>query len=288
MKRLILLSACLTIVYSVFGQLPFYDGFESGSFVAGGWVASGGISVGTNSPAEGNFCAIANGAYGLTKTLNGISDSIVTLEFKVKPDQTDVDILIFRIRDGAAASANSGPGLLFRNNGALVALNGTTQITQLQYEPDSWYDIKVEMNMNTKTYNLYINNSLKGVNYGFYSSSFVAPVVFSWSCTVMGGAISFDEVNIHAGNVNISIPPTGNVPSGSSFVYDASLHKIRFTHEPGTTGRFFLMDISGKICMETDVAGITELPLPQLSPGVYLGCMMAEGGGLVRRKILIP
>jgi hypothetical protein len=181
----------------VMAQLPFLDGFESGNFITGGWTVSGGATVSSQSPSQGLYCAQGAATYSLLKSIPSISDSIVYVEFDVKASQTNTTCLIFRIRDN---NLGTSAGFFLNNLGQIMGVNGPTPpIVLLNYSVDQWYKIRFEMNMNTETYDLYINNLQYGNDYNFYTPGFGMPVDFSWSSVAATGSAWIDAVYIYTG-----------------------------------------------------------------------------------------
>jgi len=272
---------------TVFGQIPFYDGFETGNFTTGGWQTSGNIQVSTQSPAFGTYCAMSDGPYGINKTFNVTTDSIITLEFLVKVAQTNVTSVIFRIKDGVQPSANTGPGVIFKNTGEMIVMNGTNMVSQMQYQTDKWYEFKIEMHLNSKMYNLYLDNKLQCRNYNFYSVSFSNPVFFTWSCIESGGIISLDEFRVYSGNANVSINQQYSEPSKYNILYDPFDCIISLVAESDSYTQLILTDMTGKILISCPVANRKEYMLSNLTHGIYIASLVNKGQVVFYKKIIL-
>lgn len=195
----------LLVPVSVQAQLPFTEDFESGDFIEGEWTLSGNIQISTQEPASGIYCAQAEGQFGLYRVFSHPSDTLLTLEFTTKVGQTNTTALIFRIKDGLQAAAGTGMGLILRNTGELIGLDGTSQIALLAYEPNHWYHLKIVLHMRSRTYDVYIDDVLAAEAYRFYSSNFTRPALFTWSSLENISTFFLDDIKLYAGDGSVGV-----------------------------------------------------------------------------------
>lgn len=178
-------------------SLPFSDDFESGDFTSGDWTISGSAQISNQSPAQGNYCVKGPGTYGIEKVIETIANDIVTIEYKMKASQTGSNSVSFSAKDSLD---NNSSIVFFRWNGNIVAYDGSgssQQINLMPYNSNTWYWIKVVLDMNTSTYDVYIDNQLKADDFNFSSSEFTGPVKFSWNSGENWGTGWIDEVIIY-------------------------------------------------------------------------------------------
>ena len=208
----VFLFVAVCFCYEAIAQLPFTDGFESGNFITGGWTVSGGAQISTANPSQGLYCTQGVAAWGLLKSIPSVSDSIVFVEFDVRASQTNTNCLVFRIRDN---NMGTSAGFFLNNLGQVMGVNGPTPpVVLTNYTINQWYKILFELNMNSATYNIYIDGIPVANNFNFYSSSFGMPADFSWSSVAASGSAWIDGVTIYGGvatGLNGKSKPNKNV-----------------------------------------------------------------------------
>ena len=201
------------------GQLPFSDGFESGNFTSGGWITTGNSQISTQSPFEGSYCVKGPGTYNIEKTFSSITDNIVTIEFAMKASQTGSNCVSFAAKD---QSDNYSASVFFRHTGYIVAYDGfgyNQQIDLMAYNADTWYEMKIVLNMSTKKYDVFIDGQLKADDFDFYNSGFTTPIKFSWGSGETWGTGWVDYVRISGQGSQNYLPfqdcfESGNFTSG--------------------------------------------------------------------------
>ncbi len=208
---------------SLFGQLPFSDGFESGGFTSGGWIITGNAQISSQSPSQGNYCVEGPSQYSIQKEISSITENVVLVEYSMKASQTGSNCCNLEISD---ISFNISALVFFRHTGFIVAYDGqgsSQQIDLIPYEADTWYSIKIELDMNNKTYDVYVDNQLEADDFDFYSLDFTTPYKFSWESGETWGIGWVDNVNI-SGEINPTNLPfqdcfeSGSFTSGGWFV----------------------------------------------------------------------
>ena len=104
-----------------FGQLPFYDGFESGDFYANNWMVAGTAGgypdVVMQMPSQGTYCAKGFGNYAITHQFPGLSSGLITVEFDARMAQLDKRSLLFLVQDSVY---RTGPGVVFSETGEIT------------------------------------------------------------------------------------------------------------------------------------------------------------------------
>ena len=191
---------------SAYAGLYFSDGFESGDFSAGGWATSGSASISGENPYSGNYCVKGPGTWSVAKTFSPIQESLIVVEYAMKASQTSSNSCILYIKD---ANGNSGPNVFFRHTGYIVAYNGSgysDQINLMPYEANTWYHVKIVIDMQARTYDVYIDGALKADDFRFQSSDFGAPQDFWWGSGETWGVGWLDEVRIYAGTSAVENP----------------------------------------------------------------------------------
>ena len=191
-------------IANLFSQLPFYDGFESGSFSTENWTVTGSSEISTEFPYEGSYCVKGPGTYSIEQIFNPITDNIVTIEYAMKASQTGSVCVNQRVMDDNGKMSGF---VAFRWNGNIVAKNGPEYDSIMDLQPyikDVWYEIKVELNVSAKTYDVFIDGVLKADNFDFYDYDFTNPSLFKWNSGETWGIGWLDCIQITADNVSIN------------------------------------------------------------------------------------
>ncbi|HNB81849.1 MAG TPA: T9SS type A sorting domain-containing protein [Chitinophagaceae bacterium] len=194
-KHFCLLLFFLSGCFAMRAQLPFTDGFETGSFVSGNWNVSGSAQISSVAPASGLYCVKGEATWGMNKTFPGMlmNDSLV-LTFKIKASQTNTTSAIFRIKD--TTTSGTCAGLFFDASGTIKTTNGTSTVVLMNYDTAVWYSIRMVLNMLTQKYDLWIDQNLVANDFAFYTSSFTHPYIFSWSSVASTGIAWLDDIQI--------------------------------------------------------------------------------------------
>ncbi len=183
--------------------LPFNDNFESSSLSTENWAVTGNAEISSNAPYTGSYCVKGPAQWSLTKSFAPISNSIVTIEYAMKADQTGSNSCNFSIKD---ENDNRAAIVFFRHNGNIVAYNGgnySDQINLMPYNSGTWYKIKIVLDMQSKHYNVYIDGELKADNFSFYSSGHTLPSTFTWASGETWGVGWLDDVDIYQSTTSI-------------------------------------------------------------------------------------
>ena len=204
---------------NVHGQLPFSDDFESGNFSTGGWDVTGNAEISTQSPAQGSYCVKGPGTYIIAKQFSSINENVVTIEYDMKASQTGSNCVNFKVLDSDEEIAAI---VFFRHNGNIVAYDGegySQQINLMPYNSDTWYAMKIVLNMSSKTYDVFIDGVLKADNFDFYSMDFTMPYEFNWNSGETWGTGWIDDVSISGSGSPSNLPfedcfETGNFTAG--------------------------------------------------------------------------
>lgn len=281
--KLTSIASCFAVIaalltYSLNAQLPFTEGFESGDFIEGGWNVSGNIQIDTDGPAAGDYCARAEGGYGFNRVFADSMLDVITLEFSVKVYQTNTTSLIFRIKDGTHLTARTGLGIIFRNTGDLIGLDGTTQMRLLRYETERWYHFKMVMRLRDHNYDLYLDGALKGDHYRMYADDFAYPALFTWSSIEQTGIVFLDEIKLYGGDGSVN---TQNLPSSEHIaVYPNPASDFLQVKAPAGIKEDLscvLVNALGQIVFEQSLDHSGHLQLPVLPDGLYWLRVYAEG-----------
>ncbi|NOR86743.1 MAG: hypothetical protein GQ527_03950, partial [Bacteroidales bacterium] len=198
MKKLFTLLFSVSLVFFVFlsnpiqAQLPFSDGFESGSL--SNWTASGDTAVSPVSPSSGLFCAKGSNTYWIEKGFAPIEENEVTVEFYMKASQDNKESLNLQVNDNADSVLVV---LGFNNSGYIRAMDGTTEQLLQAYSPETWYYMKIVINQTTAKYDVYIDDVLKGENYAYLSNVTDYPSKFIFASFESASSIGWlDDVSI--------------------------------------------------------------------------------------------
>lgn len=268
-------------------QLPFWEGFESGDFIEGAWNISGNIQASFEDPAGGIYCAEAQGPFGLNRVFTPGSDTLLTLEFKMKIGQTNTTALIFRIKDGTQAAAATGLGLIVRNTGDLIGLDGITQTSILAYEPNHWYHIRIPIHMRTRTYDVYADSVLLAQNFRFYSANFTRPVLFSWSSLEVISTLFMDDIRWYAGNSTTGAGVLATDMVSWKVFPNPARRTIHIEAPDFQDLECRLVDWSGRECYRSLVQGAGPLELPELPSGMYQVVLLHRGMRIGTQKLML-
>lgn len=291
MKQLVirLVVPCLLGLFCqpLCAQLPFWEGFESGDFIEGAWNLSGNIQTSFHDPAGGIYCAEAQGSFGLNRVFTPASDTLLTLEFKMKIGQTNTTALIFRIKDGTQATAATGLGLIVRNTGDLIGLDGIAQTSILAYEPNRWYHIRIPIHMRTRTYDVYADSILLAKSFRFYSANFTRPVLFSWSSLEVVSTLFMDDIRWYAGSstTGAGAPAPGEI-SWKVFPNPAR-RSLRIETPDIQDLEYCLIDWTGRECYRGQLQGAGQIDLPELPAGMYQVVLLRRGIRIGAQKLML-
>lgn len=271
---------------SIRAQLPFNEDFESGDFIEGEWTLSGNIQISTQEPASGIYCAQAEGQFGLYRVFNHPTDSLLTLEFKTKVGQTNTTALIFRIKDGLQPTAGTGMGLILRNTGELIGLDGTTQIALLAYEPNHWYHFKIVLHMRSRTHDVYIDDVLAAEAYHFYSGNFTRPSLFTWSSLEDISTFFLDDIKLYAGDGSVDVHQTSSSAQKTKVYPNPAKDFIRIDGPDGPSLNCRITNLLGQTVLMQPFIAHQPVSLKQLPAGAYL-ISLYEGSRLFATEKLI-
>ncbi len=247
-------------------QLPFIEGFETGSFTAGSWNLSGTASISTLAPASGIYCMKGDATWGINKTFAGTlpQDSLV-LSFKIKASQTNTTSAIFRIKD--TTTSGTCAGLFFDASGTIKATDGTSSIVLMSYDTAVWYHVRMVLNLITKQYDIWIDQSLKANDFGFYTTTFTKPYIFSWSSVAATGTAWLDDIKIE-GDV---IPMTLNDEVEPKItIYPNPADHLVYIHSTSSHSIILYGLNHQKILARKINLGVNVLDIKLLSSGIYL------------------
>lgn len=204
------LSLCILLFpLFAFSQLPFSDGFESGSMQ--NWMASGDTLVINTDPYEGASCFQGNNSYQFYKTFEPITDDQIIVDFAMKAAQDNkesVDFLVYDGNDDAIAR------IYFANMGYIYTKNGVNDVALKVYTWDVWYQIKLIINQTTATYDIVIDGDTLQQNMDFVTSGVGNATKFYWSGSESAGSIGYVD------DVNISVENSGGQSQGVWLQYD--------------------------------------------------------------------
>ena len=268
-----------------FAQLPFFEGFESGDFIEGEWNLSGNIQISIEDPAEGIYCAAAEGPYGINRVFDHPVDSLLTLEFKAKAGQARTTALIFRIKDGPELAAGTGLGLILRNTGELIALDGTTQIALLEYAPTIWYHFKIVIHIESRTYDVYVDDDLKASGYQFYSSTFTRPALFTWSSLETFNTFFIDDIKLYAGDGSVGVQPASLAGEKIGIYPNPAKDFIRIEGPADLRLECRITNLLGQLLLRQPVVGNGVVSLGNVPVGTYLVAVYKDGALVARRKL---
>lgn len=187
--------------------LPFYEGFESGSYTTNGWNITQNSQI-VNSPVyQGNY---SHKATGTPSSPNIIKVAIPSLT-------TGIYELSWNARKQSGYNAAEmtlvpTPNLCcfvyFEEDGYIAAYNGNYVVNVLpNYSNNVWYSFKVIFNAFTSTYDLYINQNLVATNFGLLSYSYpTTRLEIAGSAVYYVDNISFSEIPQN-GTIHVSTYP---------------------------------------------------------------------------------
>ena len=205
MKKIVFFFSVFLISFGLISQnLPFSDGFESGDFTTGGWTITGSAQISNQTPFQGVYCVKGLGTYSIEKNISSISDSIISVEYKMKASQTGSNCVMLAVKD---TSENASAFMFFRHNGFIVAYDGpgySQALNLMPYNSGTWYSIKIDLNMNAKTYDVYVDGQLEADNFNFYDSSFTSPYKFFWNSGETWGTGWIDDIIVSGDSTAIN------------------------------------------------------------------------------------
>ncbi|MCX6279694.1 MAG: hypothetical protein NT004_16590, partial [Bacteroidetes bacterium] len=178
------------------GQLPFSDGFESGNFTTGGWTVTGNAEISTQYPAQGTYCVKGPGTYSIEKSFTNLNENIIAVEYAMKASQTGSNCVTFTVKD---ENDSTSAIVFFRHTGYIEAYNGygnNQQISLNLYNANTWYNMKIVLDISLKTYDVFINGQLTAADFSFHNAGFTMPKKFSWGSGETWGTGWVDAVNI--------------------------------------------------------------------------------------------
>ena len=149
------------VVFLPFGgysQLPFFDGFESGTM--DNWETTGEepaiISLESLSYSGVKFIRVQN-SYSIGKQISLQDEETGMVEFAAKMSFTNVQSLIFQVYDNDLRIMAK---VHFFEDGKIYAKNVSGDQVLMDYVADIWYLIRLEFDQIAKTYDVYIDNTL--------------------------------------------------------------------------------------------------------------------------------
>lgn len=273
MKKMILLACLALLGLPALAQNLFTDGFESGDFKTGQWMPTGNLQISTDQPASGLYCALGEGSYGLNKILTNLNQAEITLEFKVRPGQTSTNCMIFRIRDSSHAAANTGPGIILRNDAQIIGINGGGQGNQVSldvYNENQWYHFKLLFHMRSGTYDIYIDGQLKAKDFKFFSRSFLKPYFMTWNSIETSGNARYDDFLIY--ETGTTATHQASTQSAQLLIYPNPTPQTCkvMTHDCTLPIAFKVIDAFGRsVQTGTSTSPTFDLDLQKLLPGIY-------------------
>lgn len=280
--------AALVVLYadSLRAQIPFSEGFESADFIEGGWNVSGNIQIDTDGPAAGDYCARAEGGYGFNRVFADSMLDVITLEFSVKVYQTNTTSLIFRIKDGTHLTARTGLGVIFRNTGDLIGLDGTTQMRLLRYETERWYHFKLVMRPRDHNYDLYLDGALKGDHYRMYADDFAYPALFTWSSVEQTGVVFLDEIKLYGGDGSVNTQGPRLEKSIAVYPNPASnLLQVKVPAGNNANWSCALVNPLGQTVFEQPLSQDNQIVLPTIPKGLYR-LSIRDGAVVVENRLV--
>ena len=206
----------LSIDANVSSYYTVNDDFNE-SEIPAGWMTNqtGGTVELSNTPDNGNrYLSMINTGAGQTAasrvfdTLNGN----VTVEYWVKPDQQDQTFGAPYLKD---ALDRDTAVILFINNGTLQAFNGAASAatTLLSYQAGEWYHMRLELNTNARTYDLYVNGQLMADDFGFRNPSSTGISKLHFFSNAAAGTMHLDNVRVISEQDVILGPSPEDIPA---------------------------------------------------------------------------
>ncbi len=194
-KIIILLMISLGLCPMSFNQVSVSDCFETGDFTASNWAATGNAQISTESPYEGSYCVKGPSTWKLEQVFNSISDNVVVTEFAMKASQTGsncIDMRVYDVNDVLIAN------VFFRHTGNIEAYDGyNNNLPLMSYSANTWYLIKMIMNVQDQSYDVYIDNVLMADDFEFYNITNSAPKTFFWRSMETWGTGWVDCIDIY-------------------------------------------------------------------------------------------
>ncbi|MGE7825678.1 polysaccharide lyase family 8 super-sandwich domain-containing protein [Paenibacillus sp. NPDC093718] len=180
-----------------------------------GWSLSeaGGTIELSDMPSEANrSLTIRNTGAGSTSAtrLFDAPDGYTAVEFWLKPEQSNQTFGAPYIRD---AGNRDIAIILFNNSGNITAFNGATSTVVTPYQAGKWYHMRVELDPNAKTYDLYINGHLAADNFGYRNTSSGRVSRLLFFSNALAGAMHIDNVRVISEDDEFEAPPPGSSPS---------------------------------------------------------------------------
>jgi hypothetical protein len=277
MKTIIFIAASLLIFSSAsHAQLPFSDGFESGNFITGGWTVSGGAQISTQNPNTGVYCAEGPATWGLVKTIPSVSVPQLAVEFAAKASQTNTTCMVFRIKDTTPGGTSAG--MFMDNAGNIMVVNGTASLPISTYSPGTWYVFRFELDMNTHTYDVFIDGILKADDFAFFSAGFLQPYLFTWSSVAASGSAWIDDVNIYALTTGLD-----ELSANAAGLYPNPVHSVlHVSAGKADNGTIAFYDMAGALLLEKKMqTANTGIDLSFLRQGVYLAVLRDSGNRIL-------
>jgi VWFA-related protein len=176
----------------------FKEGFESGNLTAGQWGIEGNITVVTDLPHSGACSARNSNAFKLRKSFKRITSGILEFSVYLLVKQTNKNacsISFWNSQDPGEAVAKVYP----RYHGTFYALNGQDKNSISDaYKTDIWYKIYMVINLDSQTYDIYINDHLAAKQFKFYRSTDGIDMLL-FDCLETSGSVAyFDDITLSA------------------------------------------------------------------------------------------
>ena len=268
----------LSLSLNVNAQLPFSDDFETGNFTSGGWDVSGNAEISDQSPAQGSYCVKGPGTYGIEKSFTNLNENIITVEFSMKASQTGSNCVVFGVFD---ENDYESAVVLFRHTGNIEAKDGpsgSTAIALMQYQSDTWYDMKIVMDFQNKTYDVFIDNILKADDFGFFEPSYGTPQSFNWRSGETWGTGWIDCVNIFAGTTGINDLELNN--SKIQIYPNPTSDFLNFESELNQEFQVNIFNSQGQRVFVMNARNNKAINISKLSKGIYFVKLTDENGNI--------
>jgi hypothetical protein len=173
------------------------DDFESGSL--DGWTASAGIAIVDGVPgANGKVVRVqGSGESNLIKSVSTLHDMVIA-ELRVMTDATDKEKRIHFSNDDAVAGLKHYVYLRFTPEGRLTAVTQSSGEIEVlnSVVPGQWYSLKVEINVKSGKYHVYVDGVLRALTVARYSAN-ATQINYMNVKSRDGGALFVDDVKLY-------------------------------------------------------------------------------------------
>ncbi len=196
------------LVLSVLGALTggpvfaqFDEGFESGNLTAKGWYTEGNIAATTTMAHSGSYSARGNNNFYLKKSFVRVTSGTLECTLYMLLGQTDKNactITFWDTQDAAHEALKVYP----RYHGTFHATSGPDKIPISQpYVTNYWYKIRIVINLDTRTYDVYLNDRLCAERYNFYQQVSGLDLL-QFDCLETSGSVAYlDDIYLFASEI---------------------------------------------------------------------------------------